>query len=48
MKNLSVYLPSARMFVGVLIVLAVTTFVLKSMGGNATVQKVKGYLGLNA
>jgi len=46
MKNLSVYLPDKRLFVGVLIVLAVTTFVLRQLSGNATAMKVKGYLGL--
>lgn len=46
MKNLSVYLPSARMFVAVLIVLAVTTFVLKQTAGNPTADKVRGYLGI--
>lgn len=47
MKNISVYLPSVRLFVAVLIVLAVTTFVLKQFGAdNATVKKAKGYLGL--
>ncbi len=46
MKNLSVYLPSARLFVAVLIVLAVTTLVLKQTSGNPTAAKVKGYLGL--
>lgn len=46
MKNLSVYLPSIRMFVAVLIVLAVTTFALRAFGGNTTAMKVKSYLGL--
>ena len=46
MKNVSVYLPSVRMFVAVLIVLAVTTFALKQMEGNATAGKVKTYLGI--
>lgn len=47
MKNLSVYLPSPRLFVGVLIVLAVTTIVLRQFSANPTVAKVKSYLGLS-
>ena len=46
MKNLSVYLPSARLFVAVLIVLTVTTFALKQTAGNETSAKIKGYLGI--
>jgi len=46
MKNLSVYLPSARMFVAVLIVLVVTTFVLRQTAGNKVSQSVGGYLGI--
>lgn len=46
MKNLSVYLPNVRLFVGVLIVLVVTTFVLRQLSGNATAMKIKSYLGL--
>lgn len=46
MKNLSLYLPSARMFVAVLIVLVVTTFVLKQTASNPTAAKIKGYLGI--
>jgi len=47
MKNLSVYLPSPRLFVAVLIVLAVTTIALRQFSGNPTVAKVKSYLGLS-
>lgn len=46
MKNISVYLPNAKMFVGVLIVLAVTTFVLRQTSSSPTAVKIKGYLGL--
>jgi len=47
MKNLSLYLPSPRLFVGVLIVLAVTTLALRQFATNPTVAKVKTYLGLS-
>jgi hypothetical protein len=45
--QIKAYLPNAKFFVGVLIVLAVTTIALRQYSGNATVAKVKGYLGLN-
>jgi succinate-acetate transporter protein len=46
MKNLTMYLPSPRFFVGTLIVLVVTTLALRQFASNPTVAKVKGYLGL--
>jgi hypothetical protein len=46
--NLKMYLPNAKFFVGVLVVLVVTTLVLKQFSSNATVAKVKTYLGLTA
>jgi hypothetical protein len=48
MKNVTAYLPSPKFFVGTLIVLAVTTIALRQFAGNATVAKIKGYLGLSA
>jgi hypothetical protein len=48
MKNLSVYLPSPRLFVAVLIVLGVTTCALRAGSSNPTVAKVRTYLGLSA
>lgn len=47
MKNLTMYLPSPRFFVGTLIVLAVTTFVLRQFGTNVWVAKARSYLGLS-
>jgi len=47
MKNLSVYLPSPRLFVAVLIVLAVVTFALKQTATNPTMAKIRSYLGLS-
>ncbi len=47
MKNLTMYLPSPRFFVGTLIVLAVTVFALRQFNTNPTVAKVRGYLGLS-
>ncbi len=46
MKNLSVYLPSARMFIAVLIVLVVVTFVLRQTAGNKVSDTVRGYVGI--
>lgn len=46
--NVKMYLPNAKFFVGVLIVLAVTVFALKAFGSNTYVQKARAYLGLNA
>lgn len=46
--NLKVYVPDKKFFVGVLIVLGVTTFALKTFGSNQYVTKAKGWLGLNA
>ena len=46
MMNLSVYLPSARMFVAVLIVLAVTSFVFRSITGSPTSEKIRSYLSI--
>lgn len=48
MMNVKMYLPNAKFFVGVLIVLAVTVFALKAFSGNAYVQRAKAYLGLTA
>lgn len=45
--NVKMYLPNAKFFIGVLIVLAVTVFALKAFSGNAYVQKARGYLGLS-
>jgi hypothetical protein len=47
MKNLSVYLPSPRLFVAVLIILFVTTLVLRQFSTNPTVAKARTYLGLS-
>lgn len=48
MKSISYWIPTPRLIVGVLVSLAVITFALKAGSGNATVNKVKGYLGLSA
>lgn len=48
MKNLTMYLPSPRFAVGVLITLAVTVILLRQFGSNPTVGKIKSYLGLVA
>jgi hypothetical protein len=48
MKNLTVYLPNVKFIVGTVIVLALLTFVLRAFAGNATMGKVKTYLGLAA
>jgi len=47
MKNLTMYLPSPRFFVGTLIVLVVTTLLLRQFSTNPTVAKVKTYIGLS-
>jgi hypothetical protein len=44
--QIKAYLPNARFFVGVIIVLVVLTLTLALMGNNPYVQKARGYLGL--
>jgi uncharacterized membrane protein YqiK len=46
--NLKMYLPNAKFFVGVVIVLVVLVLVLKTFSTNAYVAKAKTYLGLSA
>jgi len=46
--QLKAYVPNAKFFIGVVIVLAVLVFALRSFKSNPTVAKVAAYLGLNA
>ncbi|MBN1360959.1 MAG: hypothetical protein JW993_10220 [Sedimentisphaerales bacterium] len=46
--KLTTYIPKPRFMVGVAISLAVIVFLLQAGSGNATVQKIKAYLGLTA
>ena len=46
--QLKAYVPNAKFFIGVVLVLAVLAFALRTFKGNATVAKVATYLGLAA
>ena len=46
MKSVTYWIPTPRLIVGVAVSLALITFALKAGSGNATVNKLKGYLGL--
>jgi hypothetical protein len=45
--NVKMFLPNAKFFIGVLIVLAVTVFAMRAAGANTMVLKVRDYLGLS-
>ena len=46
MASINAYIPKPRFIVGVVLSLALVTLALKAGSGNATVAKVKSYLGL--
>lgn len=46
MKNLSVYLPNTRMFIAVVIVIAVISLVFRVITGSPTSEKIRSYLSI--
>jgi len=46
MKNLTVYLPTVRLFVAVLIILAVTSFIFRNITGSPTSETIRKYLSI--